>query len=123
MKKEEKQFIEWVEKQIEYYKPYLDINLQEILVMKAGDEDDVQYLGITCPYPYLEPVLKFSDTAIQEWKDGVLKPKAVLHELCHTLTDPLYFKAVKRYTTEGEISDERERLTEKLAVILDNLID
>lgn len=118
MKKTEKSFVSWIDKQVKYYKPYLDINLQNIKIKKA----DVQYLEIGCTYPYLEPTIKYSQAVFNDWKNGELKKDRILHELLHIITDPLYCKALARYVGKEEIEDERERLTDKLTVILNNLI-
>jgi len=114
-----KEFKKWIEKQIKYYKPFLDINLQNI---KVEYNKDIEYLSISNTYPYLEPIINFSDRALKEWKDGNLKKDRILHELCHIITDPLYEKAIRRYITEDEILDEREKLTDTICVILNNLI-
>ena len=114
-----KEFKVWIEKQVKYYKPYLDINLQNIVVK---NDNKVDYLQISCTYPYLEPCLKFSDEAVESWKDGDLPKERILHELIHILTDPLYYKAIGRYVGKDEIENERERLTDKITVILNNLI-
>lgn len=117
--KTEKDFKKWIEKNIEYYKPYLDINLQNIIVKKGVNTG---YMEITNVYPYLEPVIRYSDSALKEWREGILTKDRVLHELCHILTDPLYVKANERYVSKNEILDERERLTDTIAIILNNLI-
>lgn len=120
MKKQtEKDFINWIKKQIDFYKPYLDINLQNIEVKK---DDTSEYLCITCTYPYLEPTVYFVDKTFENWKKGKLPKERILHELCHILTDPLYVKAVTRYVSTKEIEDERERLTDKICIILHNII-
>jgi len=67
-------------------------------------------------------VIRFSDKAVSEWISGNLPKERILHELCHILTDPLYVKARRRFVSNDEIEDERERLTDKMAVILNNLI-
>lgn len=110
---------EWIEKQIKYYKKYLDINLQNVLVEY---DSNVYYLEITHTYPYLEPIIKFSDEVIKKHKRGKLAKDRILHELCHIITDPLYSKAISRYVSKDEILDERELLTDKITVILNNLI-
>ena len=119
MKTTKKDFIKWIEKQIDYYKPYLGIDLQNIVVK---EKDECEYLEITFTYPYLEPVIEFSDKAFESWKIGELPKERILHELCHILTDPFYAKAISRYVGKEEIEDERERLTDTICVILHNLI-
>ena len=111
-------FKKWIEQTIEYYRPYLQIGTQKIRVEK----DDVNYMEITFTYPYLEPYIKYSEKAEKSWLEGHLPKDRILHELCHILTDPLYAKATSRYVSKNEIEDEREKLTDTLSVILDNLI-
>ncbi len=119
MNKTEKDFKQWIEKQIKYYKPYLDLNLQNIIVLHGKE---TTYLDVSCVYPYLEPTIRYSDCAFQEWKSGLLTKDRILHELIHIITDPLYVIARKRFTSESEIEDARERLTDTITVILNNLI-
>lgn len=118
-KNNKQEFIKWVKKQIDYYKPYLDINLQEIEVKY---KKEIEYLEISFGYPYLEPIINFSDEAVENWTEGKLKKDRILHELCHIITDPLYAKAVSRYVSANEIENERERLTDTITIILNNLI-
>ena len=120
MKRDIKQFKEWAEKQVKYYSPYLGLNLQDIGVEY---DDDVEYLSIGFSYPYLDPTIKFSDKALKAWKDGELKKDRILHELCHALTDPFYAKATNVFVSKNEIEDERERLTDTIAMIIRNLLN
>jgi len=68
-------------------------------------------------YPYLTIVLHYSDNAIDYFKKGKLKP-IIIHELCHPITDPLYAKAIDRYSGKNEILDEREKLTDYIASLI-----
>ena len=118
-KKTEQQFIDWIKNVVEFYKPHLGLSLQEINVKKG---EKTNYLEITCSYPYHDPEIRFSDSALEAFREGKLVEDRILHELCHTLTDPLYVKAIERYVGKSEIEDERERLTDTLCVIIRNLI-
>jgi len=118
MEKADKKFETWVRKQVEYYKSYLGLQLLTIEIRKSDTE---KYLSIGCRYPYLEPFIWYSKEAVSEWEAGNLTKKEVLHELCHIITDPLYIKATRRCVTTNEIEDERERLTDTICVILNNL--
>lgn len=121
MKQKTKQdFIKWIEEQVEYYKPFLGIELQKI---KIKEEKDLEYLAIACVYPYLEPYIKFGDKAFKAFQEGYFTKDKILHELLHIITDPLYKKALTRFVGEREIEDERERLTDTLTVIIRNLIE
>jgi hypothetical protein len=117
--KKEKQFIIWVAKQVEYYLPILGLDLHEITVEK--NNKDYSYLAIKCSYPYLDPVLYYTDKAIENWQKGNLKKDRILHELCHIITDPLYSKSRLRFVSDTEIEDERERLTDIIAAIIRKL--
>ena len=116
--KTEKDFVKWISSAIVFYKPYLDINLQNIEIEKS----ETYYLSITCSYPYLQPTITYSSKSFSDFKEGKLKRNAILHELCHMITDPLYSKSIQRFVSKDEIEDERELLTDKIAVILNNLI-
>lgn len=121
MKTKTKQdFIKWIEEQVDYYKPFLDIKLQKIKVRWNKETD---YVDITCVYPYVEPYIGFGDKAFEDFKEGIFEKDRILHELLHIITDPLYKKALSRFPGEHEIEDERERLTDNLTVIIRNLIE
>ena len=116
--KTEKDFVKWISETIEYYRPHIDIGIQKVYIEKK----DCEYLSITFSYPYLEPVLYFSNKAFEDWKVDKLYKSRILHELVHILTDPLYAKACSRHVGKTDLEDERERLTDRLSVILNNLI-
>ena len=120
--KTEKQFIEWIEKQIKFYSPILGIELQRVKVEKWENSVDKDYLSIKCVYPYADPDIRYAPKVFDDWKNGKMEKDRILHELCHIITDPLYVKANQRDSSETEILDERERLTDIICVIIRNLI-
>ena len=120
-KKTEKDFIKWIEKQVKYYSPFLGIQLQQIKA-KLVSEKEGSYLSIGLTYPYLDSTILFSCGALEDFKKGTVQKDRILHELCHTITDPLYVKSVYRYVGKNEIEDERERLTDILTAIIRNLL-
>ena len=71
-------------------------------------------------YPYKETCIQYGNSAIESWKKKEKEDlKAILiHELCHSITDPLYDKACARYVDKNSLNDERERLTDHLANII-----
>jgi len=69
-------------------------------------------------YPYLNVTLRYSDKLIKKWKNKEDIIPYIVHELCHPITDPLYAKAVRRYVSENEILDEREKLTDYICNIV-----
>lgn len=114
-----KKFEEWVLKQVKYYKPFLDINLQDIGV---DFNKKTEYLSISFTYPYLEPTILYSLRAVEDWKEKRLSKDKILHELCHIITDPFYSIALDRHASKEQIENERERLTDTLQVIIKNLL-
>ena len=115
-----KNFEIWINKQIEYYRPFLGITLNQIKIMY---DDSVNYFSISLSYPYLNPTIYYGDSAIESFKNGRLNKRIVLHELCHIITDPLYVKATQRYASEEEVEGERERLTDLIGNIVTNLLE
>lgn len=116
-KKTEKQFEKWIIDAVKHYKPMLGLDLQIIEVEKVPD---ISYLQIKCTYPYLDPTIGYSEHAFKDWAKGKVRRDRILHELCHALTDPIYCKAISRYVSKDEITDERERLTDTIAMIVRN---
>lgn len=114
-----KKFEQWIQKQIEYYVPILGLTKFDIKIEQSTEE---KYLAMRCNYPYLSYVLLYNKAAFEDWKKGKLKPDRILHELCHIVTDPLYIKGIERYSSKVEILDERERLTDTIAMIVQNLL-
>jgi len=116
--KTKKDFEKWILKQVDYYKFSLGLDLNKITVK----EDNVEYFGMGCSYPYLDSEIKYSQNAFEDWTKGIVKKDIVLHELCHVITDPFYVKAISRYLGKQEIEDEREKLTDTVSAIIRRLI-
>lgn len=98
------------------YKNKLFIN-QFTFELSYKDTKDFIF-EIDCCYPYLNAKITYSDEAIKMFNDSKNLTPYILHELCHLLTDPLYYKANRRYVSENEILNERERLTEIICNIV-----
>jgi len=113
--KKNKKFEKWIRKQIDYYLPILELNLNKVDIRQDNEQE---YLGLSCTYPYLDPRITYSDSALASWNKGEMKKDRILHELCHIITDPLYVKAIQRHTSKQEILDERERLTDTISAII-----
>ena len=43
---------------------------------------------------------------------------AIIYELCHVVTDPFYGKATDRFMDRQSLEDERETLTDHIAMIV-----
>ena len=110
----------YIEECINYYKPFLDISLYNINIIYKKDLNAT--LEITCAYPYADNEIRFGDKTIDMYIKKKLPKDRILHELLHIITDPLYNKALQRFTHRDEIEDERELLTDKITLIIRNLI-
>ena len=76
-------------------------------------------------YPYKNTIVAYGKSAIERWNEKQYQElkNGLIHELCHSITDPLYSKATDRYVTKDCIRDERERLTDHIAnvIVLNNI--
>lgn len=117
--KKQKQFEKWA---MEILKKYHDILLLQnhLLSLKFDPKMEDAWATHSFNYPYKETRVNYSKGLYEMWeKKEYDEVKSVLiHEVCHTLTDPLYGKATNRYVTKDEINDEREALTDHLANII-----
>lgn len=98
---------------IKKYQPILLLN-RNTFTLKYGTENPNSLMECVCNYPYLNVTLKYSD-GLAERKDKV---PYVVHEMCHVITDPLFVKAIDRYSGKTEILDERELLTDYICNIV-----
>lgn len=71
-------------------------------------------------YPYKVTCIRYGDLALKYWNNKRKRElhDCLIHELCHSITDPLYAVAVERYTTIDQINNERERLTDHIANVI-----
>lgn len=116
-KKTEKEFVRYIKKVIERYTPVLFLEKYHVQLIKGisiqGSLFEVQFR-----YPYLDFLLRWSDTAFEQWKKGDDLNREILHEMCHVVTDPFYAKACTRYVGKVDLEDERERLTDMICNII-----
>ena len=115
-----KQFEKWAKGIIKEYQEKLLITQHDInLVSKT--EKNQSLMEMTFRLPYLDPNLNYNPNKVSEyWKRGErdeLK-HALIHELCHVITDPLYGCATDRWATKDEIERTRETLTDHIAMIV-----
>lgn len=113
-----KEFEKYVESIFEKYKNKLLI-ADRTFEIKYGLSNSDALMESRTAYPYLSIILDYGDEVVDKWKKKDKTVKwVIIHELCHTITDPLYCKAITRYVSKDEIEDERERLTDKIANIV-----
>lgn len=104
--------------------------LQKVLLLNDFYLNDVEYrkdlegyLETAFLYPYKIIEIRYSDLVIRDWKEGKRKFKhELIHELCHSITDPLYSVAWDRWVTKDQINNERERVTDNIANLVINLL-
>ena len=89
---------------------------------KKGTENPEALAECVFNYPYLNVTINYNEKLEKRWLEGEDVTEYILHELCHVITDPLYAKAVSRYTTKNDMEDERERLTDFIShIVLKNI--
>lgn len=120
MSKKEKEFRVWMGKMVKKYSVLLKLTQHFVTFVK---KDIDNYFEVTLRYPYLDPIIYYSDETINDWvKDKKTAERNVIHELCHLVTTPLYCKATNRFVSKNELDDERELLTDYFTNIIYDLI-
>ena len=116
-KKETKEFETLVLKIIAKYVPVLLLQRYTFEIRK-GVDNPTAIFECKLIYPYLDSTIHYSEKAITFWRNkGNLTPY-VIHEMCHLITDPIYVKAMGRFSSQKEVEDEREMLTEHICNIV-----
>ncbi len=116
--KEEKQLIKWIEQMYDKYKATLFIEKYHLKIEKDTDKDPV-YLGSKFNYPYLDIKILYSTDFLKDWgKNKEDAERRIIHEFCHTITDPFYCLNTERYVIKREVEQARERLTDHIAQIV-----
>lgn len=112
-----KKFEDYVFKVIDKYKNLLDLgNFTFKLNYPCQNED--AYMECFNVYPYMDAKFNYSDSVIKMWKNKENITGIIVHEMCHLVTDPLYIKGDRRYSSQNEILDERENLTDFISKLV-----
>ncbi len=119
MTKQDKQLTE--EEILRLIKEYQSVLLLDRLIFKVhyGLEKDTSLAESAFHYPYLDATIRYGDELVNKVKNKQDITHIILHEMCHSITDPLYSKAMQRLVSRDEIEDERERLTDHIANIIE----
>ena len=117
IKKTKKEFEIWATKIAKVYMERFGLSLMEV---EFNNNNDVEYLEVYNIYPYQDIIrIKYSDNVYSDWVDNKEKVKyPIIHEVLHILISPLHNKAMRRFVSEEEITDELEILTDKLMTII-----
>ncbi len=113
----EKQLKKWIEVIYDKYKGVLFIEKYH-LKSRPNEKDEDYYLASRFNYPYLDLTIIYSDKFIKDWKaDKIDAERRLIHEFCHAITDPFYATVID-WPTKKKIEDERERLNDHIAQIV-----
>jgi len=114
----EKQYVKWVREMFKKYAPILFIEQYHLKVTPLPKDDDT-FLSSTFNYPYLDIEINYSKKAVETWsEDKKDSERRLIHEFCHTITDPIYELSIERYVSKGQLNDAREHLTDHIAQII-----
>ena len=117
MKKEQKEFEEWANQQLRAIQKLLLLDSYRLEPIES--HEDAKFLESKYRYPYKEIVIRYGLDVNKYWpNEKEYLYNALVHEMCHPITDPFYTKAITRHTTKDEVEDERERLTDYIANII-----
>ena len=114
-----KDFEKWALKQLGIYHKLLLLT-DHLLSFEYEKDMGVAAMQHNFSYPYKTTPIMYGDYALGLWKDGKKEElrKILIHELCHSITDPFYSKAIDRHTGKADLEDERERVTDHIANII-----
>ena len=117
MTKTKKQFVKYLEGLVKKYRKILRLDLSDITI---EEDPKIEYISIGVNYPYKNSIIYFNDKSFGDYKTGKVKDftSYIIHELCHIYTEPLYIKALHRFTGREEMENERERLTESICQLI-----
>lgn len=88
------------------------------LKSRLSKEAEDYYLASKFNYPYLDIEIIYSKKSIEDWKKNkVDAERRLIHEFCHTITDPFY-SVVIDWPTKAALEQARERLTDHIAQII-----
>lgn len=112
-----KEYEKWIRQMFDKYKSILFIEKYH-LQTRMPVEDENYYLASKFNYPYLDITIIYSDKSLSDYlKNKKDAERRIVHEFCHTLTDPFY-AVVTNWPTKNDVEEQRERLTDHIAQIV-----
>lgn len=115
MKKDASTYEKWIREMFDKYKNVLFI---EKYHLRMKFDKETAYLASKFNYPYLDITILYSDESLADWKKNKKDAeRRIIHEFCHTITDPIY-SVVIDWPTRDAIEQARERLTDHIAQIV-----
>jgi len=115
----EKDFVAFLEKRISHWKKLLFLERYTFSIQRKTRQSD-SYMEIHVNYPYLNSALYYSKESLNDFiqnKDKEQLENAIVHEMIHTITEPLFDKSIRRFVSKDEMNDEREILTDLITSI------
>lgn len=96
----------------------LDDYILKFQYSKEVKEDEQMHSIVR--FPYKDIIIRYGDTAIKTWtkKEKEELRQTLIHELVHTLTNPLMEKAHYRFVTKDDLSDTNEHLTDHITNVI-----
>jgi len=120
MKKKQHQFEIWAKRILDKYENILLLGDHDV-VFKRHEISGDAYMEHAFHYPYKTTEIRYDERALKDFEDKKnheFLRKVLVHELCHSITDPLYNTAYDRFTSKEVLENERERLTDHIANII-----
>jgi hypothetical protein len=117
--KSQRDFEKWAKRIISHFRTKLLLE-RHTIILEASESTD--YFECSFRPPYLDNAIRYNPSKVKrDWDNGSIEDlkHALIHELCHVLTDNFYGKATNRYISKDELNDERETLTDHIAMIVE----
>lgn len=115
----EKQYKKWIAQMFDKYKGILFIEKYHLKTEKIKEG----YLASEFNYPYLDINIQYTEKSFSDWKkDKKDAERRMIHEFCHSITDPFY-SVVLDFPSKRALENERERLTDHIAQIINKHFD
>lgn len=114
--KSEKEYVKWVFQMFKKYAPVLFLDKYHFRVELDKEK---RYMASKFNYPYLDITILYSQESLDDWiKDKRDAERRLIHEFCHSITDPYYCVTTDRYVSKNQLEDARERLNDHIAQIV-----
>jgi len=96
----------------------LDDYILKFRFSKGVDDEDQMHSLIR--YPYKDIIIEYGAVAKDLWKKKMKQElkETLIHELAHTITNPLFEKARLRYTSHNELRDANEFMVDHITNII-----
>lgn len=119
MKKQQKEFEKWANKIIKKYEKVLLLH-DHLITIRHAEVDEGSLMEHGFSFPYKTTDIRYNKIAMEYWNEGRKKEleDCIVHEMCHSLTDPFTEIAYERFINKKQLENERERLTDTIANIV-----